>query len=286
MQAWEQGANDHAFEVSFSAEGCSNLKVVYENTSYTFLQYHFHSPSEHTVAGAYFSAEAHMVHKSAAGKLLVIGVFLQEAQSSFPLPNNSFLNIVWGGRSIRDISMNKSYVHDVAVNPYTSFTPGSLKQFVYEGSLTTPPCSEHVQWLVYTEPVFISSDDIRILRGAAAAFKWGNALSGAGDNNRPVQPLNGRVVKMSTGMPEASTDDNSSHEDEKGYSGIPGLILGIIALALIGVVLVLLAYIFFKFYPNFKFSSGAAEYGAVEKGPVKAGPGDAEMSEVDGRTRV
>ncbi len=118
--------------MGFHEEGCHNLNVIYGGETYNFLQFHFHSPSEHTLGGAHFSAEAHMVHKSAAGALLVIGVFLQEASSSFPLPNNTFLDVVWGGRTIEEISMNHTY-HGEPMNPYNSFTPGNMQQFVYEG---------------------------------------------------------------------------------------------------------------------------------------------------------
>ncbi len=131
-----------------------------------------------------------MVHKKYGGGLLVIGVLLQEASSQFPLPNNTFLDHIWGGRHMDEIA--NAYVHEDehdVVNPYVSFTPGSKRQFVYEGehenfsfyalfltfrfffffsslegSLTTPPCSEEVQWLVYNKPITISADDMRIIR--------------------------------------------------------------------------------------------------------------------------
>ncbi len=75
---WVQFADDHAFEVSFDEAGhdCSNLKLKYQGTEYTLLQFHFHSPGEHAIANGLGAGELHMVHKSDDGKLLVLGVIM------------------------------------------------------------------------------------------------------------------------------------------------------------------------------------------------------------------
>jgi len=93
---WVQFGDDHAFEVSFSEKDkeCTNLKLKYGGTTYTLLQFHFHAPAEHAVAGGLGAAELHMVHKSDDGKLLVLGVIM--AVSGIPSGGgNQFLRNFW-----------------------------------------------------------------------------------------------------------------------------------------------------------------------------------------------
>lgn len=82
---WVQFADDHSFEVSFSESGraCTNLKLSYQGTVYTLLQFHFHSPGEHAIANGLGAGELHMVHKSADNKLLVLGVIMNSNGLSF-----------------------------------------------------------------------------------------------------------------------------------------------------------------------------------------------------------
>lgn len=92
---WSQFGDDHAFEVSFSETGgCSNLQLKYAGTLYTLLQFHFHAPSEHAVAGGLGAAELHMVHKSADGKLLVLGVIMT-SNGMIAGGGNQFLRNFW-----------------------------------------------------------------------------------------------------------------------------------------------------------------------------------------------
>ncbi len=110
------------------------MGVAYNGKRYRFLQYHFHSPSEHTIAGAHFSAEAHMVHRADDGSLLVLGIMLQEQYHAFY--NNSFLDMVWkhGGNSLADIAAIKSVEVDTPINPYQHFFPSRLSHYAYRGS--------------------------------------------------------------------------------------------------------------------------------------------------------
>lgn len=80
---WVQFADDHAFEVSFSDGdfACPNFNLEFEGVSYNLKQFHFHAPSEHAVGGGIADAELHMVHKSASGQLLVLGVRLSQEVS-------------------------------------------------------------------------------------------------------------------------------------------------------------------------------------------------------------
>ena len=78
---WTAFTNTYVLEVAFNVKAenvaCTNLSVTYGGVNYPLLQMHFHSPSEHTIGNGRYSAEAHMVHQSASGGYIVIGVFLQ-----------------------------------------------------------------------------------------------------------------------------------------------------------------------------------------------------------------
>jgi hypothetical protein len=115
----------------------------------------------------------------------------------------------------------------VPLNPYTSFLPGRQTHYMYNGSLTTPPCTEGVQWLVYDQPVAISRDDLYILRSAIATLPH-NVVSSTGNNNRnPARPLNNRPVKMFTGEQQCSvvtevlTDGEGDSESGTSSGAVP-----------------------------------------------------------------
>ncbi len=107
IQEWEQGSNNHAFEVNFYVEKCSNLETTYKNEVYDLHQFHFHSPSEHTIGGAEYSAEVHFVHREeTTGKIIVIGVLLEAVDSGFTVPNNAFLQTLFSNRTYLQNSLN------------------------------------------------------------------------------------------------------------------------------------------------------------------------------------
>jgi carbonic anhydrase len=82
------------FFIIIQEEGCSNLKVTYDEAEYTMIQLHFHSPSEHSLQGKFYPAEMHMVHQSAAGNFLVLGIWL-DVISLVPSVNSPFLKHFW-----------------------------------------------------------------------------------------------------------------------------------------------------------------------------------------------
>ncbi|KAJ1435615.1 alpha carbonic anhydrase [Ochromonadaceae sp. CCMP2298] len=194
---WEHFSTTSTLEVAF--EGC-RLAASYEEASYELLHMHFHSPSEHTVGSGYYEGEVHLVHKNAlTGNLLVVGVFLQVSAGHTNNSGNAFLKNIWdfnpeeegSVRSFRPKSRPK-------LNPYYSLLPGSPAHFSYLGSLTTPPCSEIVQWVVYATPVTISAQDLALLRSAFAALPT-NILSEGGNNNRLTASTEGRDVNYVPG---------------------------------------------------------------------------------------
>lgn len=141
--------------------------------SFPLLQYHFHSPSEHTLGGRQFPMEMHLVHRSAEGRLAVIGVFIEEGE-----PNAAF-EPVWGHLPAQQGS--EVHLEHVRVD-VDALLPANRATWRYDGSLTTPPCSEGVRWFVMQTPVRLSAEQIQRFRAIIRG------------NSRPVQPLNDRVV--------------------------------------------------------------------------------------------
>ncbi len=135
--------------------------------AYVLLQLHAHNPSEHTIDGRSYPLEMHFVHVDSAGGLAVVGVLFQEGGT-----NEFFQPIV---EALRD--SNSATLDDIG-----RLLPSSGNYFTYAGSLTTPPCTEDVRWIVLRETLELSNDQI-------SAFSADH-----GTTNRPVQPLNGRTV--------------------------------------------------------------------------------------------
>jgi carbonic anhydrase len=148
-------------------------------TSYSLAQFHFHSPAEHTIAGHAYDAEMHLVHKSADGKLLVVGILFTTGTE------NAVLKPVWDGMPAQTGGPPVT-VPNVAVD-VASLLSKSPRYLRYDGSLTVPPCTEGVTWLVVEPderaPAQLSAAQIDKLRAATH-----------GPTNRPIQPLHDRIV--------------------------------------------------------------------------------------------
>lgn len=139
---------------------------------YELQQFHFHSPSEHTVAGRNYPMELHLVHRSEKGRIAVIGVFIEEGKHNGAFDGVSDL--------IPDASRPKTE-SDRTIDA-SQLLPADQSYFTYEGSLTTPPCLEDVRWVVLRTPIEMSKRQIERFRTMI------------GSNNRPTQALNGRQV--------------------------------------------------------------------------------------------
>lgn len=207
--SWVQFTDDHAFEVSFEEHGCNNLGLTYSDEYFNLKQIHIHSTSEHTLYGNSFDAEAHFVHKSSNGKILVLGVFLTTAHEK---SISNIFDKFWGVESgdivrlEKDLSTNGGLEVEVnaPLNPYAELLPEIKNFFSYSGSLTTPPCTEGVQWLVYEQPVEISKQDIYNLR-TFVAFNSITIIAQDGNDNRPLQEQNGRIIKKYMDQTQSST---------------------------------------------------------------------------------
>ena len=119
------------------------------NRTYTLRQFHFHHPSEHLVEGKRFAMEAHFVHAATDG-LAVVAVLMVPGRQ-----NAAFKKIV----STMPMEEGPAVPADPAIHP-TRMLPARREYFHYEGSLTTPPCSETVDWIVLAHPIEVDEDDI------------------------------------------------------------------------------------------------------------------------------
>jgi carbonic anhydrase len=159
--------NGHTIQVNI--EPGSTLTIGKE--SFDLLQFHFHRPSEEQIDGKNASMVAHFVHKSKEGKLAVIGVMLNEGKDS------AAIKTLWANLPPKE--GEEFLPAKVTFNP-ASMLPKDMGFYNYEGSLTTPPCTEGVQFYILKSPVDISKQQL-----AKFPFKL---------NARPVQSLNGRKI--------------------------------------------------------------------------------------------
>lgn len=160
--------NGHTIQAKNSAVNY----IEVEGARFDLLQFHFHASSEHTVQGSAYPMELHLVHQNAAGALAVIGVLIAEGLE------NPVFNPIWD-------NLSALTAEDFPLpNPLNldDLLPADQRTYRYTGSLTTPPCSEIVSWLVMAAPIEMSQAQIQ----AFAAIYDGNA--------RPVQALNGRYI--------------------------------------------------------------------------------------------
>jgi carbonic anhydrase len=174
--AWAKRAdtivnNGHTIQLNFAAGGTLTAAPA----GYTLVQFHFHRPSEHLVDGKAFAMEAHFVHQNAAGGLGVIGVLMAAGMS-----NPVFKKVV----ETMPASPGVPVAADPGIDP-NALLPKRRSYYRYEGSLTTPPCSETVDWMLLTDPIQVAEAEI-------AAFAKLYAM-----NARPVQKANRRFVLRS-----------------------------------------------------------------------------------------
>jgi carbonic anhydrase len=140
--------NGHTIEVETEGDNVLTLNGV----EYDLQQFHFHTPSEHRFLGSGFDMEMHLVHKSAAGATAVVGVFLKRA------PTSGALAVVFENLPAVDAPLNTK----TPLPPFDlrTFLPASKANYRYVGSLTTPPCTEGVHWLVLQEAQTVSDEDM------------------------------------------------------------------------------------------------------------------------------
>jgi carbonic anhydrase len=163
--------NGHSLQVT-PGEGLT-IKVM--GKTYELLQFHFHRPSEERVNGKLYDMVVHMVHKNDEGQLAVVAVLLEKG-SEQPL-----IQTLWNNMPLeRDMEVSPTE----AIDPM-QLLPENRAYWTYMGSLTTPPCTEGVLWMVMKQPVQVSPEQVAIF---SRLYR---------NNARPVQPANGRLIKES-----------------------------------------------------------------------------------------
>lgn len=161
--------NGHTIQANYD----SGSSITVNGTIFNLLQFHFHGPSEHTVDGEHAKMEMHLVHKSKEGALAVVGVMIEEGGHNANF-DNAWNNLPLHAGDHKDVGV---------VMKAVELLPKSRKYTTYSGSLTTPPCSEGVTWLVLNESIEMSEKQIKAFGDIVEA------------NNRPVQPVNDRALR-------------------------------------------------------------------------------------------
>lgn len=165
VEAWNNG---HTLQVNYQ-EG-SSINVA--GHDYELKQFHFHTPSENAFNGQLYPMEMHLVHANSEGALAVIGIMFEEGEANGAL--DAFIGAL-------PAEANQTVALQNNVNART-LLPTYRSYYRFTGSLTTPPCSEGVLWMVMKYPVSISPEQL-------AHFQEIMHF-----NSRPLQPLNARAV--------------------------------------------------------------------------------------------
>lgn len=160
--------------------------TTFMGTTYNFKNLHFHSPSEHKVNGVQFPLESHMVHESSTGELLVIATFFKfkSGDDDDDDNGNSGNNAVFASILANNAAGNERF--DVDVDGLI----GNKGYCMYSGSLTTPPCTEGVTWLLAIQTQAVSKSQVDEYVAGTGSGEFGN--------NRHIQPLNGRDITCFT----------------------------------------------------------------------------------------
>jgi carbonic anhydrase len=172
----------HVIEVPYAA-GAGSIQIG--DDRYDLVQFHFHTTSEHTVNGVAQPMEVHLVHRNALTQdLAVVGVLLKVGNKPNQTIEKIFANapLAEGAVTVGGTLTASSILPASAATSY----------WTYSGSLTTPPCSEGVRWVVAKDTVSVSSVTLAKFQQIVAAFPEYN---GWFQNNRPVRPLGARSVQ-------------------------------------------------------------------------------------------
>lgn len=164
--------NGHTIQVT-PAEG-NTIKVM--GRTYELKQFHFHRPSEEKVNGQRFDMVVHLVHKDDDGNIAVVAVLLQKGEAE-----QQVIQTLWNNMPLEQ---GQSLTPSTAID-LNRLLPAERAYYTYMGSLTTPPCTEGVLWMVFKQPLVVTPDQVNIF---ARMYR---------NNARPIQPNFGRLVKES-----------------------------------------------------------------------------------------
>ena len=163
--------NGHSIQFVFD-KGDS---IAYNKINFNLVQIHFHEPSEHTINGIRYPIEIHLVHQSKEKYYTVLSVFGVEGEKSETMEEmESFLPLKKG----QEKEIEKAF-------DLSKMFPVNKSYYSYGGSLTTPPCTETVQWVIFKEPIAVSLENVLKLKDNMPL-----------ENYRDEQPLNDRLVYL------------------------------------------------------------------------------------------
>lgn len=164
------GNNGHTIEIKDSS-GKNSIKI--DGLKYKLKQIHFHLPSEHQLNGKTYNMEGHLVHQTDEGQIAVVGIFIKEGKVNTDLAE--MWSVFPNDETSQPIELSQS------IN-LLEVLPEEKDVYLYRGSLTTPPCTEGVVWILFEEPIDMSSQQIEA---------YAEIYS---DTNRPIQPFNDRKI--------------------------------------------------------------------------------------------
>jgi carbonic anhydrase len=162
--------NGHTVQVDLTG----NNTLYVRGSAYKLIQFHFHHPAEERVNYKGFSMVAHLVHKNEEGQLAVVAVLID------PGAENPLIDQVW---TRMPLDVNDRVGLPAGLLDMNQLLPTDQRYYQFIGSLTTPPCTEGVLWLVMKQPMTVSREQLKLFTHLYPM------------NARPVQALNGRLVR-------------------------------------------------------------------------------------------
>jgi carbonic anhydrase len=178
--------NGHTIQVDVKGDN----SVTVRGSTFKLVQFHFHHPAEEKINGKTSAMVAHLVHRNELNQLAVVAILLDTKEtldanagsgiSSVMGSGNSFIQKVW---TYMPIDKGDRVPLPENLLNMAELLPANQQYFQFFGSLTTPPCSEGVLWMVMKQPVEISKEQLRLF---AQLFPM---------NARPLQAVNARPVR-------------------------------------------------------------------------------------------
>ncbi len=164
--------NGHTIQVNYPFPSGGSTMTI-DGKTYELVQFHLHTPSEHHLDGEAAALELHLVHQNQQGELAVVGVMIEKGTA------NSNLETVLANMPPQT-GINTA---NGTINA-TNFLPTNKSHYIYQGSLTTPPCSQGVKWIVLRNPITASQAQIDAFTNVYQV------------NARPIQDLNLRPIQL------------------------------------------------------------------------------------------
>jgi carbonic anhydrase len=164
---------DNGHTVQVNVEPGNSITIT--GRRYELVQFHFHRPSEERIDGRQYDMVVHLVHKDVDGRIAVVAVLLDRGSAQ------AIVQTVWNNLPLE----KGDEVRGGSRIDLAQLLPTDRRYYTYMGSLTTPPCSEGVLWMVLKQPVPISMEQLAIF---ARLYPM---------NARPIQQADGRLIKES-----------------------------------------------------------------------------------------